>query len=197
VGIDALMRRAVFLDRDGVLNRVSVRAGVPHPPSSAEEVELLEGVPEALGLLVRRGLILIGVTNQPDVARGTQTRAAVEQINQRLIRQLPLDAIYTCYHDDADRCECRKPRPGLLVQAGSAHQIDLGRSFMVGDRWSDVAAGRAAGCLTFLIDVPYNQRQRCVPDHIVVDLLEAAHQIVRLLDSTRGERDDDTSDARH
>jgi D-glycero-D-manno-heptose 1,7-bisphosphate phosphatase len=177
------MRRAVFLDRDGVLNRTIVYNGVPHPPASADEVELLEGVPEALALLAGHGLLLIGVTNQPDVARGTQTRAAVERINQRLMEQLPLAAIYTCYHDTADGCECRKPRPGLLIQAGCAYRIELRRSFMVGDRWSDVAAGQAAGCRTFLIDVPYNQRQHCAPDFIVADLRNAAQQIVQLVDS--------------
>jgi D-glycero-D-manno-heptose 1,7-bisphosphate phosphatase len=192
------MRLAVFLDRDGVLNRTTVRAGVPYPPASAEAVEVLEGVPEALALLARRGLLLIGVTNQPDVARGTQTRAAVERINQRLMEQLPLAAIYTCYHDTADGCECRKPRPGLLVQAQSTYQIDLRQSYLVGDRWSDVAAGQAVGCQTFLIDVPYNQRQRCAPDYVVASLLDAAQQIVQLLDLPRGRPYHvDTSSAAH
>lgn len=193
-----MRRPAVFLDRDGVLNRTIVYNGVPHPPASAEAIELLEGVPEALALLARHGLLLIGITNQPDVARGTQTRTAVERINQCLIEQLPLAAIYTCYHDTADGCDCRKPRPGLLIQASQARQIDLGASFMVGDRWSDVAAGQAAGCRTFLIDVPYNQRQRCTPDYVVADLLAAAQQIVQLLDSLGGKRHHaDTSNVAH
>jgi D-glycero-D-manno-heptose 1,7-bisphosphate phosphatase len=172
------MRRAVFLDRDGVLNRTIVRDGVPYPPASAAEVELLGGVPEALDLLARHDLALIVVTNQPDVARGTQTRAVVEAINQRLVAQLPIDAVFTCYHDNPDGCDCRKPRPGLLFQAAHAHQIDLHRSFMVGDRWSDVAAGQAAGCRTFLLDLPYSQRQRCAPDYTVASLLEAARLII-------------------
>src|SRR5213593_1252773 len=172
---------AVFLDRDGVLNRGVVRNGISCPPASVDEVEILPGVSEALGLLARQGLPLIVITNQPDVARGTQTREAVEQINRRLLERLPLTAILTCYHDDADGCACRKPRPGLLVQGARDHGVDLGRSFMVGDRWSDVVAGQAAGCLTFLIAGPYNQRERCAPDHVVTDLAEAAHQIVALL----------------
>jgi D-glycero-D-manno-heptose 1,7-bisphosphate phosphatase len=181
MGVDTLMRRAVFLDRDGVLNRTTVRDGVPYPPASAEELELLGGVAEALALLARHDLLLVVVTNQPDVARGTQTCAAVERINRRLIEQLPLHAIFTCYHDNADGCDCRKPRPGMLMAAARAHQIDLRGSFMVGDRWSDVAAGQAAGCRTFLLDQPYSQRQRCAPDYAVASLLEAAHQIVKLL----------------
>jgi D-glycero-D-manno-heptose 1,7-bisphosphate phosphatase len=180
VGIDTLMRRAVFLDRDGVLNRTVVRDGVPYPPASAAELELLDGVPAALRLLAQHGWALIVVTNQPDVARGTQTRAAVEAINQLLIAQLPLDAIYTCYHDNADGCDCRKPQPGLLRQAADAYRIDLGQSFMIGDRWSDVVAGRAAGCRTFLLDQPYSQSQRCAPDYTAASLLEAARVIMQL-----------------
>jgi D-glycero-D-manno-heptose 1,7-bisphosphate phosphatase len=176
------MRRAVFLDRDGVLNRTRVVAGVPHPPASAAKVELLAGVPEALALLAQRGWMLIVVTNQPDVARGTQSREAVERINRHLAALLPLSAIYTCFHDTQDGCDCRKPRPGLLIQAAAAHQLDLGASFMVGDRWSDIVAGRAAGCGTFLIELPYSQRQRCAPDFTVSNLLQAAQWLVQLPD---------------
>jgi D-glycero-D-manno-heptose 1,7-bisphosphate phosphatase len=181
MGVDRLMRRAVFLDRDGVLNRTIVRDGVPYPPASDDELELLDGVSKALALLAEYNLMLIVVTNQPDVARGIQTRAAIEQINQRLSEQLPLDAIFACYHDNTDECDCRKPRPGLLLQAAEAHGIDLRLSFMVGDRWSDIVAGQAAGCRTLLLDVAHSQSQRCAPDYVVADLLEAARQIVQLL----------------
>jgi D-glycero-D-manno-heptose 1,7-bisphosphate phosphatase len=180
-------RRAVFLDRDGVLNRTSVQDGVPHPPATAAELEVLPGVPEALALLGDEGLVRIVVTNQPDVARRTQTREAVEAINDRLMRELPLEAIYTCYHQDADQCDCRKPRPGLLAEAGAAFGIDLRASFMVGDRWTDVAAGKAAGCTTFLLDAPYSHSHRCTPDFEVVDLLHAARQIVALVQHRNGD----------
>jgi len=179
-------RRAVFLDRDGVLNRTSVQDGVPHPPATAAEVELLPGVPEALALLGAEGLLRIVVTNQPDVARRTQTREAVEAIHDRLMRELPLEAIFTCYHQDADQCDCRKPRPGLFVQAGAAFDVDLRASFMVGDRWSDVAAGQAAGCTTFLVDVLYSQSHRCTPDFHAADLLHAARQVVALVRQRTG-----------
>jgi len=184
VGVHPL-KRAVFLDRDGVLDRGVLREGRLHPPRAAEEVEVLPGVADACHALARAGLLLIGVTNQPDVARGTQTREEVERINGRLMRSLPLLEIRTCFHDDADGCACRKPRPGLLVQAARDHDIDLGRSFMVGDRWSDVAAGAAAGCLTFLITAPYNERERCAPDHEVADLPDAARRIVAMVSGNR------------
>jgi D-glycero-D-manno-heptose 1,7-bisphosphate phosphatase len=178
-------RRAVFLDRDGVLNRGAMLEGRLHPPRTADEVEILPGVPEACRDLARAGLLLICATNQPDVARGTQTREEVLGINQRLMRSLPLLEIRTCFHDDADGCACRKPRPGLLLEAAREHDIDLRQSFMVGDRWTDMAAGAAAGCLTFLITAPYNQRSRCPPDHDVTDLRDAAGRIVALVSRIR------------
>jgi D-glycero-D-manno-heptose 1,7-bisphosphate phosphatase len=171
-------RSAVFLDRDGVLNRASVVNGVPHPPASVAECEILPGVPEAMALLKAAGLLLIVVTNQPDVARGTQTRDEVERINDRLRSQLPIDAVYVCYHDSADGCDCRKPKPGMLIRAAADHDLDLSNSFMVGDRSGDVLAGAAAGCKTFLVDLPYSKGDRCCPDARVTDLTDAARRIV-------------------
>jgi D-glycero-D-manno-heptose 1,7-bisphosphate phosphatase len=175
-------RPGVFLDRDGVLNRTFVRDGTPYPPMTLDQVEILAGVENALKRLSQQGLPLIVVTNQPDVARGTQTREMVERINQHLARALPmLTAFYLCCHDNQDACECRKPAPGMLLQAAQEHEIDLSQSFMVGDRWSDVAAGTAAGCKTILLDVPYNQAERCMPDYVVADLSQAAERILALL----------------
>jgi len=173
-------RSAVFLDRDGVLNASFVREGVSYPPQNARELEILPDVPEAMSLLSGAGFLLIGVTNQPDVARGTQSVAEIERINSYLKGQLPLQAIYTCYHDNADKCACRKPLPGLLLQAAADYDIVLAESYMVGDRWSDVVAGEAAGCTTFLINQSYSQSERCKPNYSVRDLLEAARIILKL-----------------
>ena len=178
--------RAVFLDRDGVLNRATVRGDTPHPPDRLSDVEILPGVAEALEKLRRKGYRLIVVTNQPDVARGSQTKEAVEEINQFLTRKLRLDAVYTCYHDNSDDCACRKPKPGMLMRAADDHRIDLSASFMVGDRWGDVKAGAAAGCVTLLVKMPYSQCHRCSPDHVVADLREAADVILSRLDDRRG-----------
>ena len=146
---------AVFLDRDGVLNRAVVRAGKPYPPVSVPDLEILPDVAPALRRLKAAGYRLVVVTNQPDVARGQQRRDVVEGINAALAERLPVDEIRVCYHDDADGCGCRKPEPGLLLQA-PAH--DLGRSVMVGDRWRDVEAGRRAGVrATVLIERGYDE----------------------------------------
>jgi D-glycero-D-manno-heptose 1,7-bisphosphate phosphatase len=181
VGVGAL--RAAFIDRDGVINETRMVDGVPRPPNRLDELVILSGVEEALRLLAARGLRRIVVTNQPDVARGTLARESVEEVNAGLLERLPLDAIMTCYHDDADGCDCRKPRPGLLRQAAADHGIDLARSFLVGDRWRDIEAGHAAGCLTLLVDAPYNRGRTGNPHYVVADLLDAARLITRLLDT--------------
>ena len=167
------MRRAVFLDRDGVINRAIVRDGKPYPPASLEELEILPGVQEALQKLHDANYLLVVVTNQPDVARGTSKREDVELINAFLAAQLPIDDFKTCYHDSGDQCNCRKPLPGALIEAAQEHNIDLSKSFMVGDRWRDVEAGASAGCKTFFINYRYVEQKPDAPDFIVSSLLEA------------------------
>lgn len=173
------LRTAVFLDRDGVLNRAVIRGGKPYPPASLAELELLPGVTEALADLKAAGFLLLVVTNQPDVGKGTQSRETVEAIHARLRAELPLDDIFVCYHVDADACSCRKPMPGLLEQAALRYGIDLASSYMVGDRWRDIDAGHKAGCATIFLDYMYQERG---PEHEpavrVQSLREAARWIL-------------------
>ena len=167
------MRRAVFLDRDGVINRAIVREGKPYPPTSLEELEILPGVREALQKLHDANYLLVVVTNQPDVARGTARREDVELMNAFLLSQLPIDDFKICYHDSEDKCSCRKPLPGSLFEAAQEHNIDLSKSFMVGDRWRDIEAGQRAGCKTFFLNYRYTEQQPEMPDFIVSSLVEA------------------------
>jgi D-glycero-D-manno-heptose 1,7-bisphosphate phosphatase len=171
-------RPAVFLDRDGVINRVDVRHGIPHPPASLRDLVILPGVPAALIALKAQGYALIVVTNQPDVARGTTSVETVASIHERLQASLGIDAILTCLHDDAGACDCRKPKPGLLLQAADALRIDLSSSFMVGDRWRDIEAGRRASCGTIWIDCGYLE-QPAVNYHFRVKSLTEAAAIIR------------------
>lgn len=171
-------RRAVFLDRDGVLNASVLRQGKPYPPASADEVVVIPGVPEALRRLRDAGYMLIVVTNQPDVARGTTTKEAVEAINRRLAEELPLDEFRTCFHDGPDGCDCRKPRPGMLVAAAAEHGLDLSACLMVGDRWRDIEAGQNAGCATVFIDYGYDEKQPESCDIRARSLAEAADMIL-------------------
>jgi D-glycero-D-manno-heptose 1,7-bisphosphate phosphatase len=169
----ASARRAVFLDRDGVLNRAVVRAGRPYPPATLEIFEILPGVHQAVCRLRDAGFLVIGATNQPDVARGTQRRAVVEAMNARLLAEMPITAILVCY-EDGDDCPRRKPNPGLLLEAAETYGIDLAASFMVGDRWRDVEAGRRAGCRTVFIDRGYTERRPDPPaDQTAADLTAA------------------------
>ena len=167
------MKRAVFLDRDGVINRAIVRDGKPFPPANIGQLEVLPGVSEALEKLHAANYLLIVVTNQPDVARGTAKREDIEEINAHLSSQLHIDQFRTCYHDSSDGCNCRKPLPGSILDAAKEYQIDLSKSFMVGDRWRDIEAGAAAGCKTFFINYRYSEKQPEIPDFIVSSLLEA------------------------
>ena len=170
--------RVVFLDRDGVINRSVVRDGKPYPPQTLSELEVLPGVKEALQRLRLAGFRLVVVTNQPDVARGRQRRETVEAMHDVLRRDLGLDEFEVCYHDDADECDCRKPSPGLLLRASARIPVDFAKSYVVGDRWRDIAAGRTAGCRTVLIDYGYDEPQPTAPDARVALLKDAANWIL-------------------
>jgi transaldolase len=167
-------RPAVFLDRDGVLNDVRLHNGRPHPPSSVDDVRLRPGVVDACRRLRQEGLLLVLVTNQPDISRGTVSRETVDGINARLRRELGLHDVRVCPHDDVDACECRKPSAGLLLEATRERGIDLASSVMVGDRWRDVEAGRRAGCRTVLVRAGHDDGGREGAADLVVDSLAEA-----------------------
>ncbi|HXD18239.1 MAG TPA: HAD family hydrolase [Vicinamibacterales bacterium] len=172
------MRRAVFIDRDGVINEAIVRNGKPYPPDSIEALRLCDGVEEAVRALRAAGFLTIVATNQPDVGAGIQARETVEAMHRDLQRRLMLDDLRVCYHTDADGCACRKPKPGMLVDAAADWQVELRRSFMVGDRWRDIDAGRAAGCRTILVGGGYDERPAEGFDMRLESLLEASRWIL-------------------
>lgn len=170
------MNRAVFLDRDGVVVGAEVVDGVPRPLA---EPAVLSGVSESCEQLRQAGFLLVLVTNQPDISRGRTTRAAVDSVNERLQAELMLDLVQVCPHDDADHCACRKPAPGMLVEAAKALDIHLPTSFMVGDRWRDVEAGTRAGAHTVFIDHHYPERAPTAPDFIAASLCDAVPHILQ------------------
>ena len=172
------MRRAVFLDRDGVLTRSEVREGKPFAPRQLVDFELLPGVAEAVRALHGADWRLVVVTNQPDVATGKIDRSVLDAMHARLREWLPLDDIRVCLHVDADACDCRKPKPGLLLAAARELDLALADSFMVGDRWRDVSAGKAAGCRTIFVDCGYAEPLREPPDFVVRNLPEATALIL-------------------
>jgi D-glycero-D-manno-heptose 1,7-bisphosphate phosphatase len=172
--------KAVFLDRDGVINQVFLRDGKPYPPCSLSEFVILDGVRESCQQLKASGFLLVVATNQPDVGRGTLSQRAVEEIHAHMCRELPIDRVEVCYDPGGPNSSiCRKPAPGMLLNAAAELKIDLKQSFMIGDRWRDIDCGAAAGCTTIFIDYQYNETLRRQPDFRVTSLLEATKIIVQ------------------
>ncbi len=180
-----MSRAAVFLDRDGVINEPVIRCGRPYPPETIAELRVPSTVREACRELSSARLALVCVTNQPDIARGTQDLFTVSAMNEQLRELLNLDEVVVCPHDDGDYCFCRKPRPGMILDAATRLNLDLPRSVTVGDRWRDIEAGRAAGTWTVLIDHGYSERRSDNPDLIVKGLKEAVPWIIDKAHSQR------------
>jgi D-glycero-D-manno-heptose 1,7-bisphosphate phosphatase len=183
-------RPAVFLDRDGVLNEAFVRGGVPAPPRSLAEFRVLPDAAGACSDLKQAGFVLVVVTNQPDVARGTLDAAEVDRMHERLRSRVPLDEICVCVHDDADACACRKPQPGMLLDAAERLNLDLARSACVGDRWRDIEAARRAGVRAVYVERQYGEPAPVGADVAVANLAEAAAWIQRQEWVTEGHKDD-------
>lgn len=182
MGKHEVKRRAVFLDRDGVINKPVIVNGRPHPPATVEEFELYEDVPSVYAHLEAAGFLLVVVTNQPDVARGKQTRAVVEAMHHKMFDTLPrLSHLEVCWHAGdnwGDPCICRKPQPGMVLRAAEALNIDLSESFLIGDRWQDIDCGHEAGCRTVFIDRKYSESLKKNPDWIVDSFSEAVEVIL-------------------
>jgi D-glycero-D-manno-heptose 1,7-bisphosphate phosphatase len=183
MGEHEIKRRAVFLDRDGVINKPVIHEGRPYPPAKLEDFELYEDVADGCARLEAAGYLLVVVTNQPDVARGTQSRATVEAMHTRMLAALPqITRVEVCWHAGAHRgdpCACHKPEPGMVLCAAEALAINLAHSFLVGDRWRDVDCGHAAGCRTVFIDRNYAEPLRQPPDWTVQSFEQAVEVILR------------------
>ena len=174
------MKKAVFLDRDGVINKAFIKDGKPTSPNSLDELEILPGVKESILKLKKLNFICLVVTNQPDVPRGKINKNNVIKINNFLKKKIELDDIFVCYHDDKDNCNCRKPKPGLLLQAGKKWNVDFKKSFMIGDRWRDIQAGEKVVCKTIYLDYNYKDIKPKNPDFITHKLLNAVYLIEKL-----------------
>ena len=170
--------RAVFFDRDGVINKVILRDEKPFSPRNLDEFVFNDGIREVVHELQSAGYRVIVITNQPDLARGHITRETLEGMTQRTREEILYDDVFICPHDDADQCSCRKPKPGMLLDAARKWALDLKASYFIGDTWKDMEAGKAAGCKTILLDAVYNQEVHC--DVRVKSLMEAASCILNL-----------------
>lgn len=166
------MNKCIFWDRDGVVNYPIIIDGKSHPPDCVEHLKLVFGIRQLMEKTCKMGYLNIVVTNQPDFARGTQTKEEIEKINNAIIEYLPLDDLFVCYHDNEDNCECRKPKAGMLIEAKNKYNIDFSHSWMVGDSCKDIEAGKKVGCKTILISNEFRSLIPCVPDYVVKSIDE-------------------------
>lgn len=172
-----MIDKAAFLDRDGVLNNIIIKDGLPYSPSKYEEFKILPGVKDSIIKLKKMKYLCIVVTNQPDVSRGKITKETVIKMNTYLNKELQLDDIFVCFHDDLDKCNCRKPKPGLIFKAAKKWNINLKKSYMIGDRWKDIDAGSLSGCKTIFLDNNYKEKVKSQPNFTCENLLKAVNLI--------------------
>ena len=164
-------KSAIFLDRDGIVNKAIVKNNKPYSPQNFEELELVTGIRQLIEFLKHKYLIFV-VSNQPEVARGNQNKEDVETINDYLSSQLSIDSFLICFHDDQDFCNCRKPKAGLILWAAEKYDIDLKSSWVIGDRWRDIEMGKKVGCKTIFVNYNYDETQPLKPDFIVKSINE-------------------------
>lgn len=169
--------KAVFLDRDGVVNKAIVIAGMPYPPKSIDELQILPGVRDGIAQLMQNHFKVFIVTNQPDVARGTVLLQNVQVINTFLAKELSIEKVYCCFHDGIENCSCRKPKPGMIFEAAEEWGLDLSNSFLIGDRWRDIEAAHNAGLTSILIDYDYNEK-KVKPNYTCTDFKSAVDFIL-------------------
>lgn len=172
------MRLGVFIERDGVLNEVRVERQHQISPLTLDEFRVKQAALPFLQRLKAAGLVLIATANQPGISRGYQFRRELDCMHALLRRTLPLDDILVCPHDETDDCPCRKPEPGLLLEAAFKWHLDLDRSFVVSDKWPDAEAARAAGCTSLMLQSPWVRS--CHHDFVLPDLPAVMGKILQL-----------------
>ncbi len=174
------MKKAIFLDRDGVINKIFIKNNLPFSPATFNQLEILPDVKESILRLKKLNFVCLVVTNQPDVFRGKIEKKTVIKMNNYIKNEIKIDDFFVCYHDDCHNCECRKPKPGLLLDAAKKWNIDLKKSYMIGDRWKDVQAGINAGCKTIFINNNYKESKQVDANFTADTLLDAVYIIEKV-----------------
>ena len=171
---------AIFLDRDGTLNKAFIKNGLPVSPSSFSEFKILPGVKSSIIKLKKLGFLCLLITNQPDVSRKKIKKKTVIKMNNFIKKKIKLDDVFVCYHDDKHNCDCRKPKPGLIIKAYKKWNIDLKNSFMIGDRWKDISAGKKVGCKTIFINNNYKKDKKIRANFTFKSLFKATNKIEKM-----------------
>lgn len=162
-----MLKKAIFFDRDGVINKVVLKDNKPHPPHTLKELELTKGIKELLNFSKKLNFLNIIVTNQPDPNRGRANIESIKEINNYISDELAIDKIYVCWDEKDGLSNFRKPKPGMILTAIRDFNIDIKKSYMVGDRWKDINSGYAAGCKTIFLDYKYDESLDVKPDFII------------------------------
>ena len=162
------MNKAIFIDRDGVINHLVSRDGGMYSPRLVTDFQIFPSVPDAIKQIREAGYLVVVVTNQPDISRGLLKPNVLDEMHQLLRAVCQVDAIYVCPHDNSDNCLCRKPLPGMLLQATTDLSIDLNNSWMIGDRATDMQAGNAVGLSNIFIASGQEQRSELIPEKGIV-----------------------------
>ena len=166
------INKAIFLDRDGVINEVIFRgSNKPIAPWSLKDVILIPGIKNPIDKLCNMGFLLFVVSSQPDISKGHLKLHTVKKMNEIILDKFPIKEVSICPHEDRHNCLCRKPKPGMLIDLSKKWAVDLNSSFLIGDNWKDIYAGKAAGCKTILLDRQYNSSVEA--DFHINDLSEA------------------------
>ena len=155
------MKKAIFLDRDGVINEPIFRDGninKPIAPWEIDEFKLFDNIINPLNIIKKMGYHIFIVTNQPDISKGILKISTIKKMNNIIMSKLPIDEIMFCPHLDSHRCVCRKPKPGMVNILAKKWEISLSDSFFIGDNWKDIECGKGAGCTTILLDKYYNKK---------------------------------------
>jgi D-glycero-D-manno-heptose 1,7-bisphosphate phosphatase len=172
------MKPAVFIERDGVLNRVRVERQSQVGPLTLDEFVTNDEAIDPLRALKAAGFLLLATTNQPGLSRGYQSRRELDLMHGILRKRFPLDDVMVCPHDELDHCPCRKPKPGLFTEAGFKWKVDLDRSYVLSDKWQDAEAARNAGCTSLIIKSPWNGNGH--RDYTFPNLQAAVHKVLQI-----------------
>jgi len=168
------MKSGVFLDRDGVVNKIILKERRPYSPRKLDQLEILDGVRDAVKILQKLGFKVVVITNQPEISRGLITENLVMEMHNKISEETGIKNFYFCRHDDFHDCGCRKPKTGMLLRAAVELDLDFNQSYLVGDRWKDIQAGQKVGCKCYFIDNNYDEPMPISPFHTVKSLYEAA-----------------------
>ena len=177
-------RAAIFLDRDGTLNKAFIKKGLPISPASFSKFKILPGVKSSITKLKKLKYLCLLITNQPDVSRKKIKKKVVIKMNKFIKKKINLDDVFVCYHDDNDNCNCRKPKPGLLIKASKKWKINFKKSFMIGDRWKDISAGKKVGCKTIFINNNYKKDKIVKANFTFKSLSKAVNKIKKITKDT-------------